>query len=227
MMDLSNVEPEEEQVEEVVLAGVWEIAQVDVVPRPTLSYESSHSSWSKVDRVPSLNRSHSSASKVDQVSYVSKNRFEALADDDVEEVGIYQVEGERLKSMVFNVADVGKPLAAAGKVVEAGNRVILDEGGSYIENKATGEKMPLRKEKGVYVFDVKYEDGSTGTITLDSGAGVSVWPVGQLKNIPMQPKKTGLRMVAANGTEIKNLGQKTIRFRQSEQKRKVTFARQS
>ena len=129
--------------------------------------------------------------------------------------------------MVFNVADVGKPLAAAGKVVEAGNRVVLDEGDSYVENKATGERMPLRKEKGVYVFDVKYEDESTGTITLDSGAGVSVWPVGQLKNIPMQPKKAGLRMVAANGTEIKNLGQKTIRFRQSEQKRKVTFARQS
>ena len=154
---------------------------------------------------------------------MSKNRFEALADDDVEEVGIYQVEGERLKSMVFNVADVGKPLAAAGKVVEAGNRVVLDEGDSYIENKATGEKMPLRKEKGVYVFDVKFEDESTGTITLDSGAGVSVWPAGQLKNVPMQPKKAGLRMVAANGTEIKNLGQKTIRFRQSEQKKKVTL----
>ena len=49
----------------------------------------------------------------------------------------------------------------------------------------------------------------------------------KLKEIPMQLKKGGLRMVAANGTEIKNLGQKTIRFRQSEQKKRVTFARQS
>ena len=51
------------------------------------------------------------------------------------------------------------------------------------------------------VFDVIFEDTKDeGTVTLDSGAGVSVWP-------------EGLHMVAANGTEIRNLGQKVIKFR--------------
>ena len=112
-MDLSNVEPEEEQVEEVVLAGVWEIAQVDNVPRPISNSESSHSPSFKVGRVPAAESSHFPRSSADRVSYsesshfpyskvgrtsfVSKNRFEALADDEVDEVGIYQVEGERVK----------------------------------------------------------------------------------------------------------------------------------
>ena len=76
----------------------------------------------------------------------------------------------RPSCMTFNVAKVSKPLAAAGKVVDAGNRVVLDQRGSYVEHVATGERMHLRKEKGVYVFDVEFDDGDHSTITLDSGA---------------------------------------------------------
>ena len=73
--------------------------------------------------------------------------------------------------------------------------------------------MRLRENRGAYVFDVIYEDTKEkGTVTVDSGAGVSVWPKGQLKSVPMLPKQKGSRMVAANGTEIKNEGQKIIKF---------------
>ena len=85
--------------------------------------------------------------------------------------------------MTFNVANVAKPLAAAGKIVEAGNRVVLDAKGSYVEHVATGERMQLRKEKGVYVFDVVFEDDDQTSITLDSGAGVNVWPKEMKKDI--------------------------------------------
>ena len=120
----------------------------------------------------------------------------------------------RMSGIKFNVADVRRPLAAAGQVVEAGNRVVMDPDPekSYIENVATKEKMKLRKMKGVYVIDVNFEDGEEGAITLDSGAGVSVWPKTWKEEVRMMPKKEGLRMVAANGTEIKNLGQKLVRF---------------
>ena len=98
----------------------------------------------------------------------------------------------RPSSMTFNVAGVCKPLASAAKVVEAGNRIIMDPQGSYIENVKTGERMRLRKKKGVFVFDVKYQDGDSGEITLDSGAGVSVWPKGHKQNIlRVGPKKEG------------------------------------
>jgi hypothetical protein len=116
-------------------------------------------------------------------------------------------------SMQFHVADVTKPLAAAAKVVEKGNRIVLDAGGSYIEHAASGERMQLYVKKGVYVFDVTYEDGEQGTITLDSGAGVNVWPKNLKPNIKTEPKKQGLNMFAANGTPIEHVGTKTVRFK--------------
>ena len=147
------------------------------------------------------------------------NRYQALMAEDGEEVEVHAVEARswtRTSGLIFNVADVRKPLAAAAKVVEAGNRVVLDPEGSYVENIKTKEKMKLRKEKGVYVIDVKYENGDEGAITLDSGAGVSVWPKNWKTDAKMMPKKKGLKMIAANGTSIENIGQKVIKFRGEE-----------
>ena len=64
------------------------------------------------------------------------------------------------------------------------------------------------------MFDVVYEDTTdTGTVTLDSGAGVSVWPKSKAREGTLLAKKPGLKMVAANGTEIRNEGQTVIKFR--------------
>jgi hypothetical protein len=114
--------------------------------------------------------------------------------------------------MRFHVAAVQRPLASAAKVVEAGNRVVMARSGAYIENEATGERMPMRVERGTFVFDVMYSGGQCGTITLDSGAGVNVWPEHLLKEVPMGPPAAGLRMTAANGTRIESTGTKTIEF---------------
>jgi hypothetical protein len=127
----------------------------------------------------------------------------------VEEIGIIQVDGEiaekltRPSATKFNEADVRKPLASAVQVVEAGNRIIMEENEGYIENKKTGERMMMRVEQNMYVRDVQLEDGSIATVTMDSGAGCCVWTrgkyVGRSKLTPRQP---GAKMVAANGTEI-------------------------
>ena len=124
----------------------------------------------------------------------------------------------RESGMRFNVARVQKPLASAAKVVEAGNRISMGPKpeDNYIENHETGERIGLRVERGTYVFDVEYLDGEAGTITLDSGAGVNVWPEEVQKNVPMLPKDPRLRMTAANGSEIENLGVKVIKFRGAE-----------
>ena len=73
-------------------------------------------------------------------------------------------------SIRFNVANVQRPLAAASKVVEKGNRVVMEPGGGYIQNISTGEKIKLRIDRGVYVFDVRLGDGAPGVVALDSGA---------------------------------------------------------
>ena len=60
-------------------------------------------------------------------------------------------------SMTFQATShVRKPLAAASKITAKGNRIVLDDEDSlsYIENKATGTKIPLKIENGVYVMEV-------------------------------------------------------------------------
>ena len=47
---------------------------------------------------------------------------------------------------------------------------------------------------------------------MDSGAGASCWPVNLLKGIPMGPKAKGVKFKAANGTELKYYGMKSVRF---------------
>ena len=71
--------------------------------------------------------------------------------------------GERVQGgtceMKFHVTDTTKPLAAAMAVVKMGNRVVLDVDGSYIESKATGERIILEEEGGTYVFEVEDHPG--------------------------------------------------------------------
>ena len=79
----------------------------------------------------------------------------------------------------FQVADVKKPLMAVKRIVENGNRVGFSEGGSYIVNDKTGDKLRLRENgKGSYIMDVDSVGGGKGEITVDSGAEESVCPSG-------------------------------------------------
>ena len=144
----------------------------------------------------------------------NKKKARAFGKEGLHQVDIMAVEEKmtRRSAMKFHIAKVQKPLASAAKVTEAGNTIVLKENGGYVENNETKERMAVRKEKGVFVMDVIYTDGSNGVITLDSGAGVCVWPVGLENPAPMGPKAKGLKMVAANGTEITNFGTKDIKF---------------
>ena len=145
---------------------------------------------------------------------VDINTVRAVSEDAPKEVSTFASEQwTGPTSIRFNVANVQRPLAAASKVVEKGNRVVMEPGGGFIENIASGERIQLRIDRGVYVFDVKLGDGSPGVVALDSGAGVNVWPKTWSNEAKMEEKIRGLSMVAANGTEIENLGQKVIRFK--------------
>ena len=60
-------------------------------------------------------------------------------------------------AMTFQATShVRKPLAAASKITAKGNRIVLDDESSlsYIESKATGARIPLKIENGVYVMEV-------------------------------------------------------------------------
>ena len=163
--------------------------------------------------------------KTPRFEIVTQNQFEALRDTEDFEVEIMAVEAKskkltRLSAMKFNEADVKKPLASAVNVARAGNRIVVDDQGGYIENKSTGEKMELRIERNTYVYDVQLEDGNEVTVTLDSGAGCNVWPRGmRAADSKLLPKQPGMSMKAANGTEIPYYGQRVIRFRGMEEEK--------
>ena len=188
-------EHREEQEEIAQVGGVWMVAAVDV-----------RKGFEKVLRGPP--REHRCA---DRSGALTRNSFPAL---ESEVIPIQAVETSTRKSAIeFHVADVRKPLASAVKMVRAGNRIVLENRDSYIENLATGERTKVVVKDETFVFDVTYENDEQGTITLDSGAGVNVLP--KSSHVPGRnlPKKEGLRMCAANGSEILNLGRKVISFR--------------
>ena len=68
----------------------------------------------------------------------------------------FEKDGER-KAMNFQVTDCKKPLASVAKIIERGNRVVFDQDGSFIENKVTGKKIKLERERGTFVMVVEFE----------------------------------------------------------------------
>ena len=54
----------------------------------------------------------------------------------------------------IQITDVSKVLASVGKICSAGNRVVFEPDGGYIENLNTGGKTSLRKDGAVYKLDV-------------------------------------------------------------------------
>ena len=55
--------------------------------------------------------------------------------------------------MIFQIAEVTKPLGSVKAMTHAGNRV-FQRSNSYIENAATGAKTSVKERSGAHVFDV-------------------------------------------------------------------------
>ena len=84
-------------------------------------------------------------------------RWGREAPNEINGIGDEQVTG--LVAVRFNSLNVQRPLAAASKVAGQGNRIVLEGSGGYIESIATGDRIALRLERGVYVFDVVLPNG--------------------------------------------------------------------
>ena len=56
------------------------------------------------------------------------------------------------RKMCTQVTEVNKALLSVSRIVSAGNRVVFDSEGSYIEHKPSGEWMELEERKGLYVL---------------------------------------------------------------------------
>ena len=54
--------------------------------------------------------------------------------------------------MTFQVTKVRGPLGSVRRICEAGNKVVFDDDGSYIENKKSKKRTTIEKVKGVYML---------------------------------------------------------------------------
>ena len=63
------------------------------------------------------------------------------------------------RHITAQVCDVNKALLSVKRMMAAGNRVVFDSEGSYIEDKATKEKMWMREDKGLFMLKLWVRKG--------------------------------------------------------------------
>ena len=62
-----------------------------------------------------------------------------------------------ISDILFQVTDVGKPLASVMRILDKGNTVVCSrKPGGYIVKNHSGQKIQLTEEKGTFVMDVEY-----------------------------------------------------------------------
>ena len=66
-----------------------------------------------------------------------------------------------MRKVNCRVTQVNKMLLAVSKIVDAGNKVQFSEEESFIQNTKSKEKLPLRRENGVYVLDLEVMSAGT------------------------------------------------------------------
>ena len=69
------------------------------------------------------------------------------------------IEDGIVKAIKAQVCDVSQPLLSVKKVVAAGNRVVFEEGGSYIESLRDGSKIWLQESQGMYMLKMWVKRG--------------------------------------------------------------------
>ena len=65
------------------------------------------------------------------------------------------------RTITAQVCDVNKPLLSVKKVMSAGNRVVFDDEGSFIEDKVTKEPMWLTEQHGMFMLKMWVQKDST------------------------------------------------------------------
>ena len=76
----------------------------------------------------------------DRIPNLGEKKFSGVSEEGV------------MRNVTAQVCEVNKALMSVRKVIVAGNRVIFDEEGSYIESKSTGERMQRREEGGMFML---------------------------------------------------------------------------
>ena len=64
-------------------------------------------------------------------------------------------------NVITQTANVTKPLAAAREITKAGNRIVLGEPYSYIENKQSKRRIPVERKNDMFVVTLRVKKENT------------------------------------------------------------------
>ena len=78
---------------------------------------------------------------------------------------------EAINRIDLQVTEVHKALLSVAKMVDAGQRVVFDPDGSFVEDTLTGERIPMTRKDGVYELKLwakQYSPSSSEPSAQDS-----------------------------------------------------------
>ena len=104
------------------------------------------------DMVPNVPQSETCENKFYRVA--NRSKIKGLGGKKV----TFKTKNVSTQSMSFRVVDVTKALSSVSKICQRKNRVVFDRDGSYIKNKTSGKRLPMRVESGDCVVDVHIKD---------------------------------------------------------------------
>ena len=67
--------------------------------------------------------------------------------------------------VLFQVAEVSKPLVSVSALCERGNRVIFGRSGGVVQNLKTGQDIPFYRRNGIYILSMWLLDEPKDTTT--------------------------------------------------------------
>ena len=93
---------------------------------------------------------------VEGVPYKKGVRYEVASGTLIPNLGekrfIAAGDNGELRKMTAQVCDVNKALLSVSKLIKAGNRVVFEEGGGYIEDLVTGSRLYMKEEGGMFML---------------------------------------------------------------------------
>jgi hypothetical protein len=107
------------------------------------------------DMLPNVTVRESPGSKRGQkFSSASKHKLKNLGE---QRILACTEEGEDME-ILFQIADISKPLVSISSICERGNRVLFGRAGGVVINNGSGKQIPFYKENGVYVLSMWMQD---------------------------------------------------------------------
>ena len=93
-------------------------------------------------------------------------------------------------TLPMQAADVLRILASVGQMIHAGNRVVFDQEGSYIQHKASGKVTQIHEKGGNFVFNLRVKKGKpcVSAVETASEATTSTAPAAAAGKSEQQPQ---------------------------------------